>query len=82
LTFLKQRPGVWFLADRSSEKENIKLSLFDKLICIIVYLYTTKVWDDFCGHLRIIRHAGLRHLGLCQGAIGGSAFQRYIVNIT
>ena len=82
LTFLKQWPGVWFPADRSSKKEDIKLWLFVKRISSIVYLYTTKVWDDFYGHRRIVRLAGLSHLVLCQGAIGGSASQRYIVSIT
>ena len=82
LTFLKQRPGVWCPADRSSGQEDIKLLLLVKRISIIVYLYTTKVWDDFYGHLRIIRLAGLRHLGVGQGAIGGLVFQRYIVSIT
>ncbi len=82
MTFRKQRPGVRFHADRSTRKEDIKLLWFVKLICIIVYLYTTKVWDDFHGQLRIIRLAALRHLGVCQGAIGGLVFQRYIVSIT
>ena len=69
---------VSFPANRSSRKEDIKLSLFVKLICIIVYLYTTKVWDDFCGHVRIIRLAALRHLGVIEGLF----IQRYIVSIT
>ena len=42
--------GLVYPADRSSKKDDIKLPLFVKPNPIIVYLYTTKVWDDFYGH--------------------------------